>query len=84
MDRYVPILQYLYDAVDSLLEATSQRETIGQGGEEAGQVEGRRDTVKYTKLAVQSLHLIRGTLLLEPLFSVPLACWVETKISLGL
>lgn len=74
----------MYDAVDHLLEAASQCEAIAQQGEESGQVEGRTDTVQYAKLAVQSLHLSRGTLLLEPLLSVSLACWVGTKISVGL
>lgn len=75
---------YLYDAVDFLLEAASQCEAIAQQGEESGQVEGRTDTVQDAKLAVQSLHLRRGTLLLEPFLSVSLACWVGTKVSVGL
>lgn len=74
----------MYDTVEFLLEATSQCEAIGQQGEETGQVEGRSDAVEHIKLAVQSLHLSRGTLLLEPLLSVSLGCWVGTQISVGL
>lgn len=63
-----------HDILEFLLEATSQCEAIGQSSEETGQVEGRSDTVQYTKLAVQSLHFSRGTLLLKPLLSVSLGC----------
>jgi hypothetical protein len=74
----------LYDAVELLLEATTQCEAICQQGEESGQVETCTDAVQHTKLAVQSLHLFRGTLLLEPLLAVSLACWVGTRVSFGL
>lgn len=74
----------LYDAVEILLEAATQREAISQQAEEAGQVEGRTQAVQHIKLAVQSLHLSRSTLLLEPLLSVSLACRVGMKVSVGL